>query len=327
MIVVTGGAGFIGSAFVWKLNQEGISDILIVDSTITELKKQNIKSLKYLSYLDKSDFIKKIKTNYQFTKKITAIFHLGACSSTTETNEAYLTENNTEYTKTLAKWAVTNNCYFQYASSAATYGMGEYGFSDTLEILDQLKPGNLYGLSKHKFDLWARDNNYFKKIVGLKFFNVFGPNEYHKKHMQSLICKSFDNLKHQGTVNLFKSHRNDYQDGEQKRDFIYIKDCIQVMWWLYQNPQITGLYNLGIGVANTWNNVAKAMFKALNLPVNIKYFDIPAEISDQYQYYTCADMHKLQKAGYNCAFTNLENSIKDYITEYLDKNKKNLGGK
>jgi ADP-L-glycero-D-manno-heptose 6-epimerase len=228
--------------------------------------------------------------------------------------------NNFEYSKLLAKWALEKNIPFIYASSAATYGNGQDGFIDDESLLTKLRPINRYGYSKHLFDLWASKNALFSKIAGLKFFNVFGPNEYHKGDMRSVICKAYRQILSTNALKLFKSHRSDYEHGEQKRDFIYIKDCVEVIWWLLKNPKITGLFNLGSGQARTWNDLANTIFRAMQKKVKIEYIDMPTSIREQYQYFTQAEMKKLKDRGCLLNCTSLEEGIEDYVGNYLIKN-------
>ncbi len=316
MIVITGGAGFIGSAFLSKLNQMNITDILVVDESDISEKGNNLKGKHFVDYLDKDKFIDKLENN-NFSS-IDAIIHLGANSSTTENNIKQLKENNYRYTWRLARWSVSNNTRFIYASSAATYGDGELGFSDEKdEITIQLRPLNAYGLSKQLFDLWAIDNNLFDRIVGIKFFNVFGPNEYHKGDMRSLICKGYYQIQKKGVIRLFKSYKSDFENGGQRRDFIYIKDCNEVLWWLLNNPCVNGLFNLGTGKSRSWNDLVKAIFTALNLPAKIEYIEMPQVIREAYQYHTEATMSKLRMVGYKSDFYSLEEAIIDYVLNYL----------
>ncbi len=322
MYVVTGGAGFIGSAFARKLNLEGIKDIIIVDELKSGDSWKNLRKIQYSDYLHKDDFLKQIE-NSALKIKPKAIIHMGACSSTTESNADYMMENNFRYTKVLADYAVKNDIRFIYASSAATYGDGSEGYLDNHDKLEDLSPLNIYGYSKHLFDLYARENKYLDKICGLKFFNVFGPNEYHKQDMRSMVLKSYIQIKEKGEVNLFRSHRPDFTDGEQKRDFVYIKDCTNIMWQL-TNSKISGIYNLGTGQARSWNDLSNAVFKAMNLSPKINYIDMPDSLQKQYQYFTKAEMGKLNKACNSCKFSSLEESVKDYIQNYLDKDDKYL---
>jgi ADP-L-glycero-D-manno-heptose 6-epimerase len=253
---------------------------------------------------------------------VEAVFHLGACSSTIETDASYLIKNNYEYTKILAQWATRPRragIHFIYASSAATYGDGSSGFSDDEAKLEELRPLNMYGYSKHLFDLWTRRTGLLKKIVGLKYFNVFGPNEYHKADMRSFVLKAFEQINATGKVCLFKSYKSEYADGEQVRDFLYVKDAVDMTFFFFDNPKITGLFNIGAGLARSWNDLVKAVFAALGKKPNIEYIDMPESIRNQYQYYTCADISKLRKASYKKQITPLDEAIKDYVQNYLQK--------
>ena len=326
MIIVTGGAGFIGSAIAAALNQRGLKDILIVDEFSCNHKMQNTgpdksKNLQNLSYtdcIDKDDFLNMVTAN-KITSSVEALFHMGACSSTTETDADYLLKNNYEYTKILAEWTIKTDIRFIYASSAATYGDGSAGFSDDEQKIDNLKPLNLYGQSKQTFDLWTRDQRLLNKIVGLKYFNVFGPNEYHKADMRSFVLKAFEQIKATGKVRLFKSHKPDYEDGRQYRDFIYIKDAVDMTLFFMDNPQISGLFNIATGKCRNWNDLVKAVFAAMDKTPNIEYIDMPESIRNQYQYFTQAEMTKLKQAGYKKQNTSLENAIKDYVKNFLQK--------
>jgi ADP-L-glycero-D-manno-heptose 6-epimerase len=248
-----------------------------------------------------------------------AVFHLGACSDTTETNASYLIKNNYEYSKLLAQWATADNIRFIYASSAATYGDGSAGFSDDVEKMDELRPLNMYGYSKHLFDLWARRAGLLKKVVGLKYFNVFGPNEYHKADMRSFVIKAFEQINATGKVRLFKSYQSEYADGEQLRDFVYVKDAVDMTLFFYDNPKLSGLFNVGTGNACSWNDLVNAVFAAMAIKPNIEYIAMPESIRNQYQYFTQADITKLRKAGYDKRITSLEDAIKDYVQNYLQK--------
>jgi ADP-L-glycero-D-manno-heptose 6-epimerase len=319
MIIVTGGAGFIGSALIAALNKRGVDDIIIVDRLGTDQRWKNLVNLQFADYIDKDRFLDMVVENV-VGFSVDVVFHLGACSSTTETDTSFLMSNNYEYTKQLAQWTTSKNTRFIYASSAATYGDGSQGFSDDEDKLETLQPLNPYGYSKHLFDLWARRNGLLDKIVGLKYFNVFGPNEYHKAEMRSFVLKAFEQINAAGKVRLFKSHRPDYKDGEQKRDFLYIKDAVDMTLFFYDNPKRAGIYNIGAGVASTWNDLAKAVFVAMDKRPNIEYFDTPDSIRNQYQYFTKADVTKLRTAGYKKQITSLEQAIKDYVTNYLSRN-------
>jgi len=324
MIVVTGGAGFIGSAFVWRLNQEGIDDIVIIDSLGTDDKWKNLVNLRFADYIHKDDFLRMICDD-AVPFEVSAVVHMGACSSTTERDADYLWKNNFLYTKTLAEWALKHGVRFIYASSAATYGDGTKGFSDDHGTINEFKPINMYGYSKQLFDLWALKNHVENKIAGIKFFNVFGPNEYHKEDMTSVIFKAFHQIKETGKVCLFKSYQPKYPDGGQLRDFVYVKDCIDVMWWLFNNPAANGIFNLGTGKARTWNDLIKAVFVAMGIKTNIEYIEMPESLRNQYQYFTEAKMDKLKAAGCPVAFSSLEDSVRDYVVNYLQKPDPHLG--
>jgi len=316
-IILTGGAGFIGSCFLWKLNNVGISDILVVDH-LNKLKEKNLVNKKFKDYIEKKDFLPLIQKNK--IKKIDAVIHLGACTNTMETNIPYILENNFYYSKILVQWALQNNSLFFYASSGATYGNGENGFSDEDENTLKLMPLNLYGLSKHFFDFWIIDNKLSDKVVGFKFFNVFGPNEYHKGEMRSVVLKSYEKIKKDGEIYLFKSYRKEYLDGEQKRDFVYVKDVIEVMYYFIKNPDKKGIFNIGTGEAKSFNQLAISLFSSLNMKPKIHYFDMPEDIREKYQYFTEADLKKLRKAGCNHKFMKLDEAISDYVS-YLKENK------
>jgi len=317
MIIVTGGAGFIGSAIAAELNRQGSTDILIVDQKVkSSSKEKNLKKLSYRQYLEADTFLEQLE-NRGFDGKIEAIFHQGACSSTTETNQAFLKENNTAYTQRLAEWAVDHNVYFSYASSAATYGAGELGYSDDDGLTPRLKPLNPYGISKLNFDRWAVETGFQKKITGFRYFNVYGPNEYHKENMRSMVHKGFEQIRDTGALCLFKSYKAEYPDGGQKRDFVYIKDVVKTVLWFYQHPQIKGIYNIGSGKAQTWNDLAQSLFGAMNRPVQIQYIDMPESIKNQYQYFTEADLTKLRSAGCPVTFFDLRQGVQDYVQHYL----------
>lgn len=325
MIIVTGGAGFIGSALVWALNRRGIDDILIVDRLHCADKWKNLAALRFYDYLDKEDFIDRLQKGV-FNSSVDAVIHLGACSSTTEKNADYLIENNYRYTCRLANWWEREsdrgeNVRFIYASSAATYGDGALGYADDESTIEKLRPLNMYGYSKQLFDLYARRRGLLKNIVGLKYFNVFGPNEEHKGDMRSVVSKVFKNARDEGKITLFKSGRSDYGDGEQKRDFIYVKDAVEMTLFFLDNRSVAGLYNVGTGEANTWNSLSSAIFSALGKEPCIDYKDMPSELEGKYQYFTRADIGKIRAAG--CAHTcmSLEEAVKDYLQQYLLKGK------
>ncbi len=315
--VITGGMGFIGSAVVWEMNNSGIDNLIIVDSPSTNNSWKNLVNIRFADIIDKNTFIKKIEEN-KINYLIEGIIHMGACADTTENRVDYLLENNFQYTKKLATWAINNNCRFLYASSAATYGNGP-DFADDEEKIYSLKPLNIYGYSKHLFDIWAYRNNLLKQIAGIKFFNVFGPNEYHKGEMRSVIHKKFYEIMETGKANLFKSYKPQYKDGEQKRDFIYIKDAVKIIMFIYKNKSINGIFNAGTGIARSFNDIAKTIFSILGKKENIQYIDMPENIRNSYQYFTQADVKKIRNAGYKETFLSLEESIQDYIKNYLLK--------
>ena len=319
MIAITGGAGFIGSVLAWKFNSLGHENLLLVDQKAQKTPRwSNLKKRHFEIYLGSDDFLKRLQKN-EFRGKISAMFHLGACSDTTEMDRDFLRKNNSEYSERLATWCLANDVYFCYASSAAVYGAGDVGFSDDDELTPNFKPLNPYGTSKLDFDKWVLKNGAQNKTVGLRYFNVYGPNEYHKGHMRSLVHKGFEQVQKEGKLRLFKSYKKEYPDGGQKRDFIYVKDAVDAMIWLYQNPKVRGLFNLGTGHAQTWNDLAHALFAACGKPVNIEYIDMPENIKDQYQYFTEADMGKLKKTGCPTKFRTLDTAIKDYVQNYLLK--------
>ncbi|MFH1092780.1 MAG: ADP-glyceromanno-heptose 6-epimerase [Candidatus Omnitrophota bacterium] len=317
MIILTGGAGFIGSCFLWKLNSEGISDIIVVDELDSTDKWKNLQGKRFSDYIQKDDFLRLILEDKLRDPK--HIVHMGACSSTTCTDGDYFIKNNYEYSKIIAQWAFKHKAPFLYASSAATYGNGSNGYDDSDEATRILRPLNLYGFSKQLFDLWVLNNGYEKKVTGIKFFNVFGPNEYHKGEMSSIICKKFNEAALDGCLRLFKSYKKEYGHGEQKRDFIYVKDAVEVMFYLFRNPEICGIYNLGTGKAHTWNELAGAMFKALRITPKIEYIEMPEYLRSKYQYFTESKMDKIRKAGCDFKFTSLDESIADYV-KYLKNN-------
>lgn len=311
-IIVTGGAGFIGSAVVWRLNALGRDDILIVDRLDETDKWKNLAPLKFVDYLDADDFIDELGG----FKDAETIFHLGACSSTTETDADYMIRNNFQYTKELAEFALANDIRFIYASSAATYGNGSAGMNDGTDELDNLRPLNVYGYSKHLFDQYAARTGMFDRIVGLKYFNVFGPNENHKGDMRSLVNKAFDQISTAGQLQLFKSHNPDYADGEFGRDFVYVKDAVD-MTLHFMDSKNGGLFNVGSGKMQTWNELATAIFKALDLPPNVEFIDMPEHLRGQYQYHTQADLTRIRESGYEAAATPLDTAVTDYVRNYL----------
>jgi ADP-L-glycero-D-manno-heptose 6-epimerase len=315
-VVVTGGAGFIGSVLVWELNRRGCSQVVIADSPADREKSANLIGLRYTGIIEPAELPVRLSSGSMGT--LDCIFHLGACSSTTETNEKYLRENNYEYSRNLAEWALGAGVRFVYASSAATYGDGSAGMDDSdPRQLERLRPLNLYGQSKQWMDLHAWREGWLDRIVGLKYFNVFGPNENHKGDMRSLVCKSYAEVLKTGVIRLFKSYRPQYRDGEQRRDFLYVKDAVAMTLHLAATPTANGIFNIGSGKARTWNGLARAVFAALGREPRIEYIDMPESIRDKYQYFTQADVRKLLAAGYDSPITSLEDSVLDYVVNYL----------
>lgn len=319
-IIVTGGAGFIGSAVVWRLNELGHDDILIVDRLDETDKWKNLVPLRFDDYVDADDFADEMDMH----DDTEFVFHLGACSSTTETNADFMFRNNFEYTKLLALWSLENDTRFIYASSAATYGDGSAGMEDGFDHLDKLRPLNVYGYSKHLFDQWAARNGLFDRIVGLKYFNVFGPNEDHKGDMRSLVNKAFGQIQQSGKLQLFRSHHPDYADGEFGRDFVYVKDAVDMTLHFYEpladasgSDRAGGLFNVGSGRMNTWNALADAIFGAMDMPRNVEYVDMPEHLRDRYQYNTQADLTRIRETGYTAETTELKDAVADYIRNYL----------
>jgi ADP-L-glycero-D-manno-heptose 6-epimerase len=314
-IVVTGGAGLIGSAIVWALNRRGISDILVVDRLDTSEKWKNLVPLRFSDYLDADEFEERIAQKGASPAGFGTVFHMGACSSTTETDAAFLMRNNYEYTKHLAHWAVEHGIRFVYASSAATYGALEQHLSDDGD-LDALRPLNMYAYSKHRFDLYARDRRLLDTIAGIKYFNVFGPNEHHKGEMRSLVDKAFHQIRESGAVRLFKSHRPDYRDGEQQRDFLYVKDAVRMTLHIAEHDA-AGLFNAGSGRAHTWLDLVRPIFRAMEVPERIDFVDMPEHLRDKYQYSTCAQVERLRSSGYDSPVTALDAAVHEYVSAYL----------
>jgi ADP-L-glycero-D-manno-heptose 6-epimerase len=316
MYIITGGAGFIGSALVWKLNSLSIDDILIVDNLGESDKWKNLSAIKFADYLDKNKFRAIIAENKLAGKKIEMIFHLGACSSTTEKNASYLMDNNYGYSTELASFCAKKKIKFIYASSAATYGDGSNGWSDDEKNLDKLLPLNIYGYSKHAFDLWMKRNGLLKTCAGLKFTNVFGPNEWHKGDMRSVVCKAFEQIRDTEKLKLFKSYKKEFNDGEQKRDFLYVKDAVEICIHAAEK-RISGIFNVGSGRAETWNCLAEAVFSALNKKKKIEYIEMPDYLRGKYQYYSCADITKIRSTGYRKPVRSLKDAIHEYVKKYL----------
>jgi ADP-L-glycero-D-manno-heptose 6-epimerase len=318
MIILTGGAGFIGSVMLHKLNEAGHKDVLVVDTFEHFENILNLKGKSFSHFSEKDYFPDFLRSNLQGSD-VDAIIHMGAITSTTATDRALLTRNNFEYSKQLADWCFEHGTRFIYASSAATYGDGTLGFSDANEMTPKLKPLNLYGESKREFDAWLIQNGDDTRACGFKFFNVFGPNEYHKGAMASLVFKAYHQILETGAIRLFKSADPRYKDGEFKRDFIYVMDAVDVLMWSLEHPEVNGIFNLGTGHARSWNDLAASMFSAMGVPQNIVYIDMPENIRPAYQYFTEAEMLKLRNAGYTKPFQLLEDSVRDYAQNYLMK--------
>lgn len=321
-IVVTGAAGFIGSCMVQSLNDKGFDNLLLVDDFGIESKRKNWEGKNYIEILERHSFFDWLEIH---RPKIDLIIHLGARTDTTEFNYSIHEALNVEYSKSIWNYAVQHQIPLIYASSAATYGAGELGYNDDHDVVDQLKPLNPYGVSKNEFDKWAlHQKEAPKNWTGLKFFNVYGPNEYHKGRMASVIWHAFNQIKNNGVVKLFKSHREDFKDGEQLRDFVYVKDLMKVIDWMADammqgtwNTDNNGLYNLGTGKARSFYDLAAASFRGLDLEPNIEFIDMPEDLRETYQYFTEANMQKLQKAGFTNHFFTLEEGVDDYVRNYL----------
>ena len=313
-VLVTGAAGLIGSAVVWALNQRGDERIIAVDRLDRSEKWRNLVPLRFDDYIEADALASKIELG--LLNDVRTIIHLGACSSTTETDGRYLVENNFNYTKMLAEWSLQRGIRFAYASSAATYGALEGRVSDGLDIT-RLRPLNMYGYSKQLFDLHASTRGYLNRIVGLKYFNVFGPNEDHKGDMRSVVNKAFRQILDTGRVRLFKSYRPEFADGEQRRDFLYVKDAVDMTLHLVDEPGASGLFNIGSGESHTWRELVNAVFSALGRPADIEFIDMPAELRAKYQYSTEASIDRLRESGYRRVVTPLTDAVRDYVTRYL----------
>jgi ADP-L-glycero-D-manno-heptose 6-epimerase len=313
--IVTGGAGFIGSNLVKALNNRGCQNIIVVDHLSDPTKRNNLKQLRFEEYIDKADFRAMLRAGR--VPEVNGVFHLGACSSTTEMNEVYLHDNNYQYTRDLCEWSLRTGARFIYASSAATYGDGAKGYSDEDTMTPLLSPLNLYGWSKQMFDLWALESGALRSIAGLKYFNVYGPGEDHKAEMRSLVNKAYRQILRDGEIALFKSYHADYRDGEQERDFVHVADAVALTLFFYDHPERSGLFNCGTGEARTWIDLAKALFVAMNKPPKITFIDMPDSIRSKYQYHTRADMAKVRRAGYTADFLSIESGVRRYVQEYL----------
>ncbi|MBN1149965.1 ADP-glyceromanno-heptose 6-epimerase [candidate division WOR-3 bacterium] len=317
-IILTGGAGFIGSCILSLFNSIGLENIVVVDDLGKSDKWRNLTGKYFQDYIQKEDFLKMLHER-KFDGSVECVVHMGACSSTTEKDADYLMKNNYSYTKDLSLWCAGRGIRFIYASSGATYGDGSSGFGDDDENTLKLKPSNAYGFSKAAFDSFALRTGLVSKIAGLKFFNVFGPNEYHKGEMASVVYKSYISIMEKGYVELFKSNCPEYRDGEQVRDFVYVKSCQKAIFWLFERKDVCGIFNLGTGKPRTWNDLARAVFSAMGLKQDIRYVEMPENLRDRYQNYTQADNRKLVNAGFSQNFPDLEDSVDDYVKNYLSK--------
>lgn len=315
MIIVTGAAGFIGSCLVARLNKEGFDNITIVDDFSNLTKNRNLEGKKFLVKIDRELFPEWLEENY---RSVTFVFHIGARTDTTEFNKMVFDKLNLNYSKVLWQICSRYSIPLIYASSAATYGLGEHGYNDDHNIIEKLQPLNPYGESKNEFDKWVLQQSIPPPFwAGLKFFNVYGPNEYHKGRMASVVFHAFRQIKESGKIKLFRSHNPDFEDGKQLRDFIYVKDVVNVCLFLMKNRPASGIYNLGTGNARSFLDLAKATFDAMEYPENIEFIDTPEDIRDKYQYFTEAMMNKLREAGYREDFYSLEEGIGDYVKNYL----------
>ena len=311
-ILVTGGAGFIGSALIWELNRRGITNILVCDLLRTDEKWKNLIPLQFADYIEAD----RLEACLDLLNDITTVFHLGACSATTEKDASYLIRNNYEWTKTLAHFALQRDARFVYASSAATYGEEAAGVSESVPLFT-LRPLNMYGYSKHMFDRYAEQSGILPRITGVKYFNVFGPNESHKAEMRSVVHKAYEQVRSRDTVSLFKSYRPEYADGCQKRDFFYVKDAVDATLYLAEHVAGGGLFNLGSGEANTWISLVTPIFAALGKECKIEFVEMPETLRHKYQYLTSANIQKLRAAGFTRPMTSLTDAVLDYVKNYL----------
>ncbi len=319
MIVLTGTAGFIASVVLQRLNLEGVENVVLVDDFTKKEKENNWKNKKFVQKIQRNEFFSWFDDHF---REVDFVIHLGARTDTTEFDTAVFDRLNLHYSKQMWERCVRHRIPLIYASSAATYGGGEWGYDDRHDIVEKLQPLNPYGISKNEFDKWVLQQEKMPPFwAGLKFFNVYGPNEYHKGRMASVIFHAFRQISDTGKVRLFRSHRPDFKDGEQLRDFVYVKDVADVIWFLMQRKPAPGLYNLGTGKARTFLDLAKATFSAMNKEPVIEFIDTPEDIREKYQYFTEAKMDKLRSAGYTQPFTSLENGVKDYVTQYLSAEK------
>ncbi len=323
MIIVTGGAGFIGSALVWRLNQLGCEDLLIVDRLGMGEKWRNLVPLRFRNFVHKEAFHEQLLED-GLPESAETVFHIGACSSTLERDADYLLENNTHYSCDLALACAERGVRFVYASSAATYGDGNLGYSDDRERLGRLRPLSIYGYSKQRFDLWMLAEGLLENSVGFKFFNVYGVNEYHKGDMRSMALKAWEQVRERGRVKLFANHREGFRDGDETRDFVYVKDVVETVLQARESSIPGGVYNLGTGAPRSFHDMVNAVFAALDRQPEIDWIAMPPELRDQYQYYTCADMSRAADAGLKVPSTPLEDAVRDYVQNYLERGRANL---
>ncbi len=316
-VILTGAGGFIGSCYLWQLNSMGIHDVLIVDTAREPSKYKVLNQKKYKSYLSREELLGQFDAGQ--LKEYDLLVHLGACTDTTEKDIQFLTKNNLEYSQKLAQWALAHGKKFHYASSAAVYGDGQHGYSDFDIDIFRYKALNPYAESKLAFDRWLRKEKLSTKAVGFRYFNVFGPNEYHKGEMRSMVCKAFQQIKEKGFARLFATTRPDHPDGSELRDFVYVKDAVKMMAFFLENPAQYGIFNVGTGQARSFKDLVEAVFAALETPPVIDYFPMPDNLRKQYQYFTEAKMDSLRMAGYNTPFMSLEDSVADYVQNYLAK--------
>jgi ADP-L-glycero-D-manno-heptose 6-epimerase len=319
MIVITGAAGFIGSVLAKTLNKRVNEELLLVDNLGQKEKWKNLRNINCYGFADRDNFIRDIESGKFSAKNINAVLHIGACTNTTEYNVDYLFRQNFDYSVRLCNWCMENGIRFIYASSASVYGDGSLGFSDNDELTEKLQPLNPYGFSKWMFDQWVLKTGKINSVTGLRFFNVFGPNEYHKDTMASVIYRYFPTVKKEKIIRLFKSYKQGIGHGEQKRDFVYVKDIVSVIEFFMENKNINGIYNLGSGRARSYNDLGKSIFSALDYKFKVEYFDMPEVLRDKYQYFTEADLSKLRDAGYKKPFMELEDAVGDYVKNYLNK--------
>jgi len=314
-ILLTGGAGFIGSCFLWKLNSLGIEDVLVVDVGEAPSQNKNLEKKTFSDYVSREDLMNRLEAGQ--LKDVDVVVHLGACADTTEMDRQYLTQNNVEYSQKLALWSLSNGKRFHYASSAAIYGSGDMGYDDSDGLLDRYTALNPYGDSKLQFDRWLVKKGLSNQVVGYRYFNVFGPNEYHKGDMKSMVAKAYQQIISGGPVKLFASTRQGFGDGSEERDFVYIKDILDVMAYFLNHPEKNGIFNLGTGKARSFKDLILAVFAGLKREPNIEFVPMPEKLRGQYQYFTQAHLDKLRKAGYQRSFRSLEESVADYVQNHL----------